>query len=452
MRPLNAPALNKNESDPTPGPQVVHLVTDNNPVDVSFDWHPLGSGPQFFDVSVGAAGGQSLDEATTANNHRVIMVDRGRPAYNILYVTGTVNADYKYLKSALLEDPQMQIVGIIREAKGIPKWDFIGRNADTVNAFFAGTDQAKDDSQAPDQPVLRADNYRDERERIELQTGFPTSPAKLYAYDAVILSKVEASFFTTDQLALLRRFVAERGGGLMMLGGVDSLDAGGYLNTPLASALPVYLDRKAPALPQGEMTWDLTREGWLEPWMRVRATVTDERQALASAPHVLVSNGLNGVKPGATVLASVTDETGTVFPAFIEQNYGSGRVACLTVGDMYEGRVGDADADDGPEALLAAGQPLAGDGRPRAGGIENRTGRRWPQRDFARHRARREFPPAGYGQGHGESFTRRRRRIHGDRVRGSSAHRRAGARRAGAVCRDVHAAGGRRLPRRSRGD
>jgi uncharacterized membrane protein len=342
VRPLNAPALNKNESDPTPGPQVVHLVTDNNPVDVSFDWHPLGSGPQFFDVSVGAAGGQSLDEATTANNHRVIMVDRGRPAYNILYVTGTVNADYKYLKSALLEDPQMQIVGIIREAKGIPKWDFIGRNADTVNAFFAGTDQAKDDSQAPDQPVLRADNYRDERERIELQTGFPTSPAKLYAYDAVILSKVEASFFTTDQLALLRRFVAERGGGLMMLGGVDSLDAGGYLNTPLASALPVYLDRKAPALPQGEMTWDLTREGWLEPWMRVRATVTDERQALASAPHVLVSNGLNGVKPGATVLASVTDETGTVFPAFIEQNYGSGRVACLTVGDMYEGRVGDA--------------------------------------------------------------------------------------------------------------
>jgi uncharacterized membrane protein len=331
VRPLNAPALKTNESDPTPVAQIVHLAADNDPVDVSFDWHPLGSGPQFFDVAVGPADGKSLDEATTANNHRVIMVDRGRPAYNILYVTGTVSADYKYIKSALMEDPQMQIVGIIREAKGAPKWDFVGRNADTVNAFFAGTDQAKDDSQAPDRPVLRVDNYRDERERIELQTCFPTSPAKLYAYDAVILSKVEASFFTTDQLALLRRFVAERGGGLLMLGGVDSLDAGGYLNTPLAGALPVYLDRKAATLPQGEMAWNLTREGWLMPWMRVRATETDERASLAEAPHVLVANALT----------TVTDEAGKVFPAFVEQNYGSGRVATLTVGDMYEGRVGD---------------------------------------------------------------------------------------------------------------
>jgi uncharacterized membrane protein len=342
VKPLNAPTPKKGESDPTPTPQITHLVADNEPVDVSFDWHPLGSGPQFFNVSVGSADGKPLDEATTANNHRMVMVDRGRPTYHILYVTGTVNTDYKYLKSALADDPQMDIVGIIREAKGTPKWAFIGHDADTVNAFFAGSDQAKDDSQAPDQPVLRVDNYRDVRERIELQTGFPTSPAKLYAYDAVILSKVEASFFTTDQLALLRRFVAERGGGLLVLGGVDSFEDGGYLNTPLAAALPVYLDRKSATIPQGDLIWNLTREGWIEPWMRVRATEADEREALVSAPHLLVANALNGVKPGATVLATVTDEAAKVFPAFIEQNYGSGRVACLTVGDMYEGRIGDA--------------------------------------------------------------------------------------------------------------
>src|SRR5690606_22856277 len=131
-----------------------------------------------------------------------------------------------------------------------------------------------------DQPVLVRVNARDE---AELRGGFPKTKEELYAYDAVMLDDMEAAFFAHEQLSLLRQFVSERGGGLLMIGGADSLDNGGYAETPLAAALPLYLDRAAQRealLPEGPLHWRLTREGWLEPWARVRANESDERARL----------------------------------------------------------------------------------------------------------------------------------------------------------------------------
>jgi len=331
VKPLNPPTLKPGDINPTPKPQTLHISGDGQTAEADFDWHPLGAGAQFFELSVAPPVGKTIDEATTENNHRVIMVDRGRPAYRILYVAGEPNWEFKFLNRALDEDPQMQMTGIIRVAKREPKFEFIGKNGENGNPLFSGFDPT-DDTHAYDQPVVRIVNGRDEN---DLRSGFPHSAEELYKYDAVILDKVEAEFFTNDQLALLRRFAAERGGGLLFLGGADTMEAGGYLNTPLANAMPVYLDRKAAQPPLGNLTWSLTREGWLEPWTRVRANEADERTRLENMPHFLVSNALNGVKPGATVLAAVTDEANRTYPALIAQKYGSGRVACLTVGDMW---------------------------------------------------------------------------------------------------------------------
>ncbi len=343
IQPLNAPPVKTGQTDPTPKPLNVQLLADGQNVDSNFNWHPDGTGAQFFNVTVAPLAGKTIDEATTANNHRIFMVDRGRPAYRILYVAGRPNWEFKFLNRALTDDPQLKLDGLIRVAKREPKFDFIGRN-DTSNPLFNGFDT--DDTQTYDQPVVRV-VYADASNQNELRAGFPKSPTDLFAYDAVILDKVEAAFFTTDQLAMLRRFVAERGGGLMLLGGADTMEAGGYVSTPLATALPVYLDRKAPTTPQGELAWNLTREGWLEPWTRVRATEADERARLNNMPRFLVANALNGIKPGATVLATVTDQTGKVFPALVAQNYGSGRVACVAVGDLWLwGMKGDTEMAD----------------------------------------------------------------------------------------------------------
>jgi uncharacterized membrane protein len=283
-------------------------------------------------------------EATLLNNRRIVLFNRGRPAYRILYVGGRPNWEFKFLNRALLDDPQLQLVGLVRLALREPKFEFRGRAGEASNPLFRGFGRNTDDTTRYDQPVLTRINTRDE---TELRGGFPRSPEDLFSYDAVILDDVESGFFSPDQLLLLRRFVSDRGGGLLMLGGVDTLENGKYRDTALAAALPVYLDRLAEKPPAGEMTLSLTREGWIEPWTRIRAQETDERERLERMPPFLIGNGLAGVKPGATVLATLEDETGESFPALVAQPFGSGRVAALGIGDLWRwGQQGAGEQED----------------------------------------------------------------------------------------------------------
>ncbi len=323
-----------------PPPQTLRLADDDTPAEATFEWRPSGTGIQFHEVSVTPRDATSSDEATTLNNRRIVLFNRGRPNYRILYVGGRPNWEFKFLNRALLDDPQLQLVGLLRLALREPKFEFRGRAGEATNPLFRGFGQP-DDTQRYDQPVLTRVNTRD---AAELRGGFPRTAEELFAYDAVILDDVEAAFFSPDQHDLLRRFVADRGGGLLMLGGVDTLESGRYSDTALASALPVYLDRLAEKSPAGELTLSLTREGWLEPWTRIRAAETDERARLESMPRFLTANALSAVKPGATVLATLSDETGETYPALVAQPFGSGRVACLALGDLW--RWGMAGADE----------------------------------------------------------------------------------------------------------
>ena len=314
-----------------PPAQTVRLNDEGSPTDVSFSWHPAGTGLQFYEVSAEArelAG----TEATLLNNRRRVLVDRGRSVYRILYVGGRPNWEYKFLGRALADDPQLQMVGLIRVARREPKFEFKGRAGEAANPLFRGFGRNEDETARYDQPVLVRVSARDEN---ELRSGFPATPEELFAYDGIVLDDIEASFFTREQLELLRRFASERGGGLLVLGGVDSLENGGYQSSPLAAALPLHLDRPAKVAPRGELSWKLTREGWVAPWTRVRAAEHDERERLSRMPKFHVINALGSIKPGATALATAEDEAGQVYPALVSQRHGAGRVACVAVGDLW---------------------------------------------------------------------------------------------------------------------
>ena len=60
------------------------------------------------------------------------------------------------------------------------------------------------------------------------------------------------SFLAPDQAALLQKFVSERGGGFLMLGGMECFQEGKYQRTPIGDMLPVYLDRMEEAKPAAE--------------------------------------------------------------------------------------------------------------------------------------------------------------------------------------------------------
>lgn len=342
IRPLGA--REGGDSPGAPAPQTVRFMPERAPAPLTFAWRPSGTGVQFHEVSVHPEDGYTGAEATLANNRRVVMVDRGRALFRILYVGGRPGWDFKFLNRALLDDPQLQMVGLLRAARREPKFEFKGRSGEASNPMFRGF--GADASEAPryDQPVLVRVNTKDE---YELSQGFPSRAEDLFAYDAVILDDVEAAFFTQEQLALLRRFASERGGGVLMLGGADSLENGGYAGTPLAAALPVYLDRASSEAPQGALHWLLTREGWVQPWVRIRAQEAEERTRLAAMPAMLVSNAVQRVKPGASILAEIEDERAQRFPALVAQRYGAGRVACITMGDLWRwGLKGDPEQAD----------------------------------------------------------------------------------------------------------
>jgi uncharacterized membrane protein len=310
---------------------------DGSALNFRFQIQPDKPGLHFYELEARAADELGVPEArsreaTLVNNRQVVVVDRGQEPMRVLYVGGRPNWEFKFLNRAVQDDPQVHIVSLIRVARREPKFNFKARYGDSSNPLFGGFGDTNEETARYDQPVLVRFNTKDE---MELRDGFPKTAAELYAYQAVILGDVEADFFTHDQILLLRRFVSERGGGFLMLGGAESFREGKYAGTPVASMLPVYLEAPAANLQPAQWKLTLTPEGWLQPWTRLRATESEERDRLDALPPFSVLNAIGAVKPGASVLATVSDSDNNRYPALAAQRFGYGRAAALMLGDMW---------------------------------------------------------------------------------------------------------------------
>jgi hypothetical protein len=319
--------------------QTAKSPKEGEPLAFRFQMRPEKTGLSFYRLRVSAkneldqfTNRQNTTEATLANNSRVVVVDRGKGPYRVLYLSGRPNWEFKFLNRALSEDEQVQLVALIRIAKREPKFDFRGRTGESSNPLFRGFDKTGEETERYDQPVFRRLNVRDD---AELRAGFPKLAEELYEYHAVILDDLEAEFFTRDQMTLLQKFVSERGGGLLMLGGMESFHEGKFERTPIGDMLPVYLDRAPEAGPSSGLRLDFTREGWLQPWTRLRNNEAEERTRLeAMPPFQQMLNRVRDIKPGASVVATVSD-TANRYPALVVQRFGRGRSAALTILDFW---------------------------------------------------------------------------------------------------------------------
>lgn len=319
--------------------QALTVPTDGTPLAARFQVRPSKPGVTYYRVRVASRGeaakldnAPATEEATLANNTRVVPVDRGRGPHRLLYVSGRPNWEFKFLNRALAEDDQLEMVSLIRIANREPKFEFRGRAGDAANPFYRGFDKPKDETERYDKPVLVRLNTRD---AFELSGGFPKDPEELYAFTALILDDVEAEFFTPDQMTLIQKFVSERGGGLLMLGGMESFAQGRFQRTPIGELLPVYLDGVHQETDPGAIKFALTREGWLHPWARLRTTESDEAARLDTMPAFEVFNDVRGLKPGASAVAAVKDAEGRQRPAIAVQRYGNGRVGAVMIGDLW---------------------------------------------------------------------------------------------------------------------
>ncbi|PYM07364.1 MAG: hypothetical protein DMD82_05730 [Candidatus Rokuibacteriota bacterium] len=72
----------------------------------------------------------------------------------------------------------------------------------------------------------------------------PQDVAGLQKYDGLILSNVSSLKLNKSQMAHIRDYVRDYGGGLIMIGGEESFGLGGYYRTPIEEALPVTMEVK----------------------------------------------------------------------------------------------------------------------------------------------------------------------------------------------------------------
>ena len=145
--------------------------------------------------------------------------------------------------------------------------------------------------------------------------GFPETVAELSAFDAIILSDVAADAFTEQQLAWLEKWVGQRGGGLLMVGGQRSFRAGGWDDTPLAEMLPVEMRGENDWLPGTQVSVLAEPQALSHPLWTI---VTDERQnrdIISQFPSFFGANRWAGVKPNLTRVLAMSNLAAAEAPA-----------------------------------------------------------------------------------------------------------------------------------------
>ena len=310
-------------------------------------------------------------EQTLANNSRLVVVDQGGGPYRVLYVSGRPNWEFKFLRRAVADDEQVQLVGLLRIARRQPKFDFqsSARNR-TISPLFDGFDHPDPDTaERADQSVLVRLGTLDE---VELRDGFPKTAEDLYRYHAIVIDDLEAAFFTQDQLGLLRNFVSTRGGGLLMLGGPDSFADGKYDRTPVGELLPVYLNGPAAAPGTGARratNWcSPARAGSSRGCGRGRPR-TRNGSGWPRCPPSRPSAGWAASSRGPSRWPRSATTRGTPSPRSSPRQFGKGHVAALLIGDLWRWGMRRDNADgERPRAVLAPDRPLARQRRPQPGG------------------------------------------------------------------------------------
>jgi uncharacterized membrane protein len=93
-------------------------------------------------------------------------------------------------------------------------------------------------------PIASALRAQQLQVTVVAPSALPRATASLARYDGVVLANVSATDLAPAQMASLRDYVRDHGGGLVMVGGDRSFGVGGYYQTAIEEALPVSMDVK----------------------------------------------------------------------------------------------------------------------------------------------------------------------------------------------------------------
>lgn len=234
-----------------------------------------------------------VGEENTADNIVERTVRVAGEKLKVLYVEGEARWEYRFLKNAILRDDRLAPKLLLR---------------------FADSEIA-----AAEHNISR----------------FPPTRAELFSFDVVVIGDVQREFFLPQDMANLRAFVSEGGGGLLFVVG-ERANPAQYRGTLLGQLAPADVKGRA-ALADDGARLTLTDAGRANPALSLSAG--DQAEFWKGLPEIF---WLLDVKPraGATVLA---ETVGGARPVIIDQRFGRGRTMLIATDELWRWRrnVGD---------------------------------------------------------------------------------------------------------------
>lgn len=280
--------------------QEILLPRDSDNTTVEASLFPRQKGLKTYEFRIVPLNGEEIE----VNNTRTALVDVRDTRPKVLYVEGHPRWEFKFIRRALDDDEYIHLETFLRTA--LNKFYRLGIESETT-----------------------------------LASGFPTQREGLFEYDGLILGSLESSFFSYGQMEIVRDFVAQRGGGFLMLGGSQSFQSGKYRNTPIEEVLPVWLpDDSATGsgiYSQGTVPVSLSDFGRGHPALRLPDDDMGQPRSWDHLPQLKDWNVVDRPKPGAVTLAEVTTPSArTPRPLLAFQRFGRGQALALMTSSTWQ--------------------------------------------------------------------------------------------------------------------
>ncbi len=242
-----------------------------------------------------------VGERSTVDNRQEFQGLALDPRIKVLYVEGRARPEYKPLKFALDRDSNMELATLLRTTKS--EFDASG----TV----AG----------------------------EALKKMPVTTEEWKKFDVIILGDLDASFLTKPQQVAIEQAV-NTGTGLLMIGGQNNFGNGGYKDSPIERALPVFVGDASSPQEKSQFVPRLTAEGSTHPAMEGLADWfgVDDKAGTKTLPPLRGNVVVPKAKSGASILITHQDRPGPDGKPQIVlavQRYGDGRSGAFTVDTTY---------------------------------------------------------------------------------------------------------------------
>jgi uncharacterized membrane protein len=255
--------------------------------EIELRFTPRTTGVHNYEVAVP----EQPNEAIADNNRLRFSVLVNETTFRVLYIEGGLRWEYKFLKRLLEQDPTLEARCMVRT--GAEHFVTAGRGA------------------------------------VTLKEGFPANLDELAKFRVLILGDLPRRFWSDAQLDMIEKFVSEREGGVLLLGGLELFCSGAYANTPIGKIAPAELAKSAAEAVVAGKKIALTTKGRRS---EILAGLEKNIGRIDMGRHY----PLGKVKAASEVLLESPDRR----PLLVAQPYGKGRVVALATDGIWQGAFG----------------------------------------------------------------------------------------------------------------